>query len=163
MSDTLPEIRAILEESGLTFEVWDCQPELAETAVFCAHYGVSPADSANTILVKSKTGPRKFAACVVLATHRLDINHTIRKKLGARKVSFATAEETREITGMELGGVTALALPGDLPLWVDAAVMRRSFIILGGGNRHSKLRVSPDLLGAAPGAEIVEGLAMPTA
>ena len=139
MSDTLPEIRAILEISGLDFEVWDCDPGLADTAVFCKQYGVEPADSANTILVRSKTGERKFAACVVLATHRLDVNHTVRKKLGARKVSFASAEETKEMTGMEIGGVTALALPPDLPLWIDGDVMRRDFVILGGGNRSSKL------------------------
>lgn len=161
MTDTLPEIRAILEASALDFEVWDCDPDLADTAVFCKQYGVEPADSANTILVRSKTGERKFAACVVLATHRLDVNHTVRKKLGARKVSFASAEETKEMTGMEIGGVTALALPPDLPLWIDGDVMRRDFVILGGGNRSSKLKVLPSLLQATPNAEIVEGLAKP--
>ena len=161
MTDTLPRIRSLLEESGLDFEVWDCDPELADTATFCAHYGVAPEDSANTILVRSKTGPLKFAVCVVLATHRLDVNRTVRKKLGARKVSFATAEETREITGMEIGGVTPLALPEDLPLWIDADVMRREHIILGGGNRGSKLKVLPVLLERQGGAEVVEGLARP--
>lgn len=161
MSDTLPEIRTILEASGLDFEVWDCDPDLADTTVFCERYGVEPADSANTILVRSKTGELKFAACVVLATHRLDVNHTVRKKLGARKVSFASAEETKTATGMEIGGVTALALPPDLPLWIDGDVMRRAFVILGGGNRSSKLKVLPALLDATPNAEIVEGLAKP--
>jgi prolyl-tRNA editing enzyme YbaK/EbsC (Cys-tRNA(Pro) deacylase) len=98
---------------------------------------------------------------VVLATHRLDVNHTVRKKLGARKVSFASAEETKEMTGMEIGGVTALALPADLPLWVDGDVMRREFVILGGGNRSSKLKVLPALLKATPNVEIIEGLAKP--
>jgi prolyl-tRNA editing enzyme YbaK/EbsC (Cys-tRNA(Pro) deacylase) len=161
MSNTLPEIRAILEGSGLDFEVWDCDPDMADTAVFCKKYGVEPADSANTILVRSKTGERKFAACVVLATHRLDVNHTVRKKLGARKVSFASAEETKEMTGMEIGGVTALGLPPDLPLWIDGDVMRREFVILGGGNRSSKLKVLPALFDGVPNAEIVEGLAKP--
>ena len=85
----------------------------------------------------------------------------MRKKLGARKVSFASAEETRELTGMEIGGVTPLSLPGDLPLWIDADVMRRDHVILGGGNRGSKLKVVPELLGRVPGAEIVDGLAKP--
>jgi len=159
MTDTLPKIRTILEASGLDFEVWDCDPDLADTTVFCERYGVEPADSANTIVVRSKTGEAKFAACVVLATHRLDVNHTVRKKLGARKVSFASAEETKAVTGMEIGGVTALALPKDLPLWIDGDVMRRTFVILGGGNRSSKLKVPPELLSRTPNTEIVEGLA----
>lgn len=161
MTDTLPQIRALLEASGLAFEVWDCDPELADTATFCAHYGVPPADSANTILVRSKTGPLKFAVCVVLATHRLDVNHTVRRKLGARKVSFASAGETRDVTGMEIGGVTPLSLPEDLPLWIDGDVTRRAHVILGGGNRGSKLKVVPDLLVRMPNAEVVEGLAKP--
>ena len=160
MSDTLPEIRAILEASNLDFEVWDCDPDLADTAVFCKQYRVEPADSANTILVRSKTGERKFAACVVLATHRLDVNHTVRKKLGARKVSFASAEETKEMTGMEIGGVTPLALPGELPVWIDAAVMDCEYVVLGGGNRESKIRLDPRALLVQDSAEVVEGLAL---
>lgn len=163
MSDTLPEIRALLEAAPYPFEVMSCDPELADTAVFCAEYGKAPEDSANTILVRSKTGELKFAACVVLATHRLDVNKVVRKKLGARKVSFASAEETRDLTRMEIGGVTALALPADLPLWIDAHVMKRTEIILGGGNRTSKLIVDPKLLLDQPLAEVVEGLANPIA
>jgi prolyl-tRNA editing enzyme YbaK/EbsC (Cys-tRNA(Pro) deacylase) len=161
MSDTLPGIRAVLEASGLAFEVWPCDPELADTAVFCERYGVSAAHSANTIVVRSKTGDLKYAACVVLATHRLDVNNVVRKKLGARKVSFADAEETRQMTGMEIGGVTALGLPDDLPLWVDGEVMRRDYVILGGGNRSSKLKVDPGIFARVANVEIVEGLAKP--
>ncbi|WP_193171057.1 YbaK/EbsC family protein [Nisaea nitritireducens] len=163
MSDTLPEIRAILEASPYAYEIMECDPELADTAVFCERYGKAPEDSANTILVRSKTGDLKYAACVVLATHRLDVNKVVRKKLEARKVSFASAEETKELTGQEIGGVTALGLPADLPLWIDADVMARKEIILGGGNRSSKLIVDPKLLLDQPCAEVVEGLANPIA
>ena len=161
MTDTLPEIRAILEASGHNFEVLDCDPDLADTAVFCKNYGILPEDSANTILVRTKTGELRFAACIVLATHRLDVNNVVRKKLKARKVSFAGAAETEENTGMEIGGVTALALPNTLPLWIDSAVMKRPFVILGGGNRTSKLKVPVALLSELPNSEIVEGLAKP--
>ena len=159
MTDTLPEIRRFLEQSEYPFEIWDCDPEMADTADFCEHYGVSPENSANTILVKSKTGESKYAICILLATHRLDVNHTVRRKLGARKVSFASAEETREITGMEIGGVTPLALPDELPIWIDVNVMQRNYIILGGGNRTSKLKVNPQSLNLLPGVEVIIGLA----
>ena len=163
MTDTVPRIRAFLENSKLDFEVMACDPALADTAVFCEHYGLSLDHSANTIVVKTKTGERKYVACVVLATARLDVNHTVRKKIGARKVSFAGAEETLALTGMDLGGVTPLCLPPDLPLWIDAEVMRRPYIILGGGNRASKIRVTPDIFRLTPNTEIVEGLALPVA
>jgi hypothetical protein len=87
MSATLPAIQAFLEQCGSDFEVWPCKPELADTAVFCEHYGVALENSANAILVRSKTGEQKFVVCVLLATDRLNTNHTVRKKMGARKVS----------------------------------------------------------------------------
>ena len=159
MTDTLPEIRQFLDNSGYPFEVWDCDPDLADTTIFCEHYGVSPENSANTILVKSKTGEAKFAVCVLLAIHRLDVNHTVRRKLGARKVSFASAGDTRETTGMEIGGVTPLGLPDGLPVWIDESVMQREYIILGGGNRTSKLKLPPVILTLVSGVEVVPGLA----
>ena len=159
-ADQVPAVvRAAMEACGLDYEIMECDPELADTAVFCAHYGHAMEDSANTILVKSKTGEEKFVACVLLATTRLDANKTIRKKMGVRKVSFADPAETRRITGMDLGGVTPPGLPADLPLWVDARVMARPFIILGAGTRAAKIKVSPEYFPPLPNVEIVEGLA----
>ena len=83
----------------------------------------------------------------------------IRKKLGARKVSFANSEEAADLTEMNIGGVTPLALPSILPLWVDSKVMQRNSIVLGGGNRSSKIKVSPKIFNFTLNTEIVEGLA----
>ena len=138
-----------------------CDPELADTAVFCEKYGVDPEDSANTILVKAKTGGERFVACVLLADSRLDVNRVVRKKLESRRVSFASAEETKQLTGMEIGGVTPFGLPADMPLWVDGRVLSRGSIVLGGGNRSSKLRLAPGDLSKRPNTEVVEGLAQP--
>ncbi len=159
MTVTLPEIDAFLQRSGLAYEVWPCDPEMADTATFCEHYDVALENSANAILVRSKTGPEKYALCVLLATHRLNTNHTVRKKLGARKVSFASAELTRELTGMEIGGVTPLCLPIELPIWIDAAVMDCDYVILGGGNRSSKIKADPNILLLQEGVEVVSELA----
>ena len=159
MSATLPAIQSFLQTSGLPFEVWPCDPDLADTAVFCEHYGVALENSANAILVRSKTGDKKFVVCVLLATDRLNTNHTVRKKMGARKVSFASADETREITGMEIGGVTPLALPEDLPIWIDDAVMRCEHVVLGGGNRDCKIKLDPQALLQQSCVEVVAGLA----
>jgi hypothetical protein len=110
------DIKAILAASGVAYEIIECDPELADTAKFCEHYGYSLENSANVILVASKTGEKKYAACAVLAANRLDVNTVVRKKLGARKVSFADPEETRALTGMEIGGVTARPAGGSADL-----------------------------------------------
>ena len=150
-----------LEQLGVTYEALPCDPDFADTAAFCDRYGVAPEDSANTIVVAGKAEPRRYVACVVLATTRLDVNGTVRRRLDVRKASFASAEETRDLTGMSIGGVTPLSLPGGMPVWVDALVMTRESVILGGGSRSLKIRISPGLFEVMPRAEVVEHLATP--
>lgn len=141
------------------YEVMACDPSLADTAAFCEAYGVDPAESANTILVASKRPPGVNAACVVLATHRLDVNRAVRSQLGVKKLSFASADLTVELTAMEIGGVTPFGLPASMPVLVDSDVLHRESIVLGGGNRSSKLRIAPDTLLALPSVEVIDGLA----
>ncbi|HEY0581886.1 MAG TPA: YbaK/EbsC family protein [Chloroflexota bacterium] len=153
-------VQAQLERLDVPFEIFPCDPALADTANFCAAYGFKPEDSANTILVIGKSDPPVYAACVVLATTRLDVNKAVRQRLGTRKASFAPAEETRAITGMEIGGVTVFGLPKDLPIWIDARVVERERIVLGGGSRSTKVIAPPAILLKLPHAEVVEGLAL---
>jgi prolyl-tRNA editing enzyme YbaK/EbsC (Cys-tRNA(Pro) deacylase) len=148
-----------LDATGVPYEAMPCDPDFADTAAFCERYGVAPEDSANTIVVVGKGEPRRYVACVVLATTRLDVNGAVRRRLGVRKVSFASAEETSALTGMMIGGVTALALPPDLPLWVDGNVMTRESVVLGGGSRSLKIRVAPEVFRHLPGTHVIDGLA----
>ncbi|MDA3015358.1 MAG: hypothetical protein O2925_07765 [Actinomycetota bacterium] len=147
--------------SGGAFELFECDSNLADTAAFCDAYGFEPADSANTIIVATKEDPPRFVACVVLATHRLDVNGAVRRRLGAKKVSFAPAEMTSELTGMIMGGVTPFGLPAGIPVWVDSAVVDRERIIMGGGSRALKLLLPPKTLIDLDAVEVVEQLARP--
>jgi len=163
MEELLTRIRRVLEATGEPFERIACDPALSDTAVFCARYGYAVEDSVNTILVRgrgrSAHDPGTVVACALLGHTRLDTNRTVRKRLGARKVSFASPEETRAITGMELGGVTAFGLPAELPLWVDARVMDRERLIFGAGERGAKIVTTPAALLALACVELVDGLA----
>ncbi len=152
-------IRQALDDAGVDYEILDCDPSLADTAAFCEYYGHPMEKSANAILVKSKGGEPRFVLCVLLATTRLDVNNAVRKRMGVKKVSFATTEETREQTGMEIGGVTPLGLPKPIPLWVDQRIAALDYIILGAGSRSAKITVAPHLFEKLPNAMFVEGLA----
>ncbi len=152
---------AALEPLAISFELFPCDPALADTAAFCAAYGFAARDAANTILVAGRADPSPHAACVVLAPFRLDVNRTVRDRLGTRKASFASADDARAITGMEIGGVTVFGLPADLPIWVDSRVMTRERIVLGGGSRSWKVLTAPEMLRRIPGVAVVEGLALP--
>ncbi len=152
---------AQLNELGLAFEMVPCDPALADTAAFCEAYGYEAQDSANAIVVAGKADPVSFVMCLVLANCRLDVNKVVRKRMGVRKASFASADQTIELTSMEIGGVTPFGTSTDLPLWIDAAVMEREQLIIGGGSRDRKLLVPPATLAGHPRVEVVQGLANP--
>jgi len=151
----------VLKASGHPYEVIACDPSFADTTAFCSEYGYPLDHSGNTIVVASKRPPGRFAACVVLATTRLDVNRRVRDHLAVGKLSFASAEMTRETTGMMIGGVTPLALPASLPLLIDQRVTALEWVILGSGSRSSKIQTSPTVLLELPGAEVIEGLSLP--
>ena len=155
------KVLELLKDVGATFEIIDCDPSFADTAEFCNHYGHSPDESANAILLEGKAESPIYALCVVLATTRINVNKVARKRLGTRKASFASAEVTKSLTGMEIGGVTPVGLPDDLPIWIDNLVMEAPRVIIGAGTRDAKIYLAPENLLRFPNTHVVEGLSMP--
>ncbi|HEX5696896.1 MAG TPA: YbaK/EbsC family protein [Acidimicrobiia bacterium] len=154
-----PTVLESMTALGIEFEEMECDPALADTAQFCEAYGVPLDRSANTILVASRKPEGMMVACLVLATTRLDVNDVVRRRMGARKASFANAEQTMEVTGMEIGGVTIFGLPEDMAVWMDTRVVDCDWVIIGAGSRSAKIRLDPRQLIGLDGFEVVEGLA----
>jgi prolyl-tRNA editing enzyme YbaK/EbsC (Cys-tRNA(Pro) deacylase) len=159
MTTAAQQILSAVKALGMPYEVITIDPAYADTAAFCEHYGYPLEHSCNTIIVASKKEPKKFAACVILATTQLDVNRRVRTLLGVSKASFATAEEMMALTGMEVGGVTPFALPADLPLYVDERIMGLEWIMLGGGGRESKIKIAPEVF-TKLGATIIADLGL---
>ena len=139
--------------------VAEIDPGLADTAEFCAAYSSSLEASANCVVVAGRRGETtRYAACLVLASTRADVNGLIRKRLDARKASFAPMDDAVALSGMEYGGITAIGLPADWPVLVDAAVAAAPAVVIGSGVRHSKLALPGSLAARLPGVEVIEGL-----
>lgn len=150
--------RRAIEQYGLS-DVWvsEIDPELADTAAFCERYNISQGTSANCVIVEAKRGDNTwYAACVILATTKADINGVVRKQIGARRVSFAPMELTISMTEMEYGGITPIGLPADWPILVDSRVVETARVIIGGGVRGSKLLVPGILLATLPNALVID-------
>lgn len=142
--------------------VAEIDPDLADTAAFCDAYGSPLSASANCVVVAGKRGgEQRYAACLVLATTRADVNGVVRRRLDVRKASFAPMDDAVALTGMAYGGITPFGLPDDWPLLIDTAVAEAPELIVGSGVRNSKVLVPGDVLAALPGAEVVEGLGRP--
>lgn len=152
-------VARLLPEVAATVGVAEIDPALADTAAFCERYGVAADASANCVIVKGKRGGDvRFAACLVLATTRADVNGVVRRRLDVRSASFAPMDEAVVLTGMEYGGITPVGLPDGWPILVDPAVAEAPEVVIGGGVRGSKLFLPGATLLELPGAEIVEGL-----
>ncbi|MCY9786560.1 YbaK/EbsC family protein [Nocardiopsis sp. EMB25] len=149
-------VRAVTKGLAEEVRVAAIDPDLADTAAFCERYGVPLEASANCVVLAAKRGGEvTYAACVVLATQRADVNGAIRRHLGARKISFAPMDEATGLTGMEYGGITPFGLPDGWPLLVDEAVADTPHVVVGSGLRRSKLLVPGALLGELPGVRVM--------
>jgi len=141
--------------------VAEIDPDLADTAAFCARYDVPLDISANCVVLAAKReGLRQLAACVVLATTRADVNGVARRTLDARKASFAPMDAAVAETGMEYGGITPVGLPPAWPLLVDDLVAATDRVVVGSGVRRSKLLLPGPVVAGLPGAVVLEGLAV---
>ena len=159
--DIEARVASTLDSLGIQFEKFEIDPDYADTAAFCEKYGYSMDESGNTILVASKRGAKKYCACIVKATDRLDVNHAVKGLMEVSRVSFASPDDTREVTGMMIGGVTPFALPDDMPIYVDQQILALDSVILGSGSRSSKLSMAPEELKKTPNLQFIEGLTMP--
>ena len=150
------------EQATNNIEIAEINPELADTAAFCAQYGVGLDESANCVVLKGRrAGETVYAACIVLATTRAYVNGLARKHLGVRRISFAPMDDAVGLTGMEYGGITPVGLPGHWPILVDRAVVEAPRIVLGSGIRGSKLWIDGATLAQLPSVEILDGLGRP--
>ena len=145
MSKSDETIEVAIDRLGVTYDRIVIDPAYADTAAFCEHYGYETRRSGNTIIVASKKVPKKYVACVILATMQLDVNRCVRKLMGVSRASFATPEEMMDLTGMQVGGVTPFALPDGLPIYVDERIMDLDWVILGGGGRDTKIKIAPEV------------------
>jgi prolyl-tRNA editing enzyme YbaK/EbsC (Cys-tRNA(Pro) deacylase) len=159
LADPVAEVlRALDPADAARCGVVEIDPDLADTAEFCARYGSPLAASANCVVVAGKRGGEtRYAACVVLATTRADVNGVVRRRLDVRKASFAPIDDAVAHSGMAYGGIT----PIGLPVLLDAAVASAAELVIGSGVRHSKLLAPGSLLTKLPGAEVVRDLAQP--
>lgn len=155
-----PVAVALKELDAERIGVAEIDPDLADTAAFCDAYS-SPTDrAANCVVVAGKrAGEVRYAACVALATTRVDVNGVVKKRLDARKISFAPMDDAVALTGMAYGGITPIGLPADWPVWVAPGVAEADAVVVGSGTRAGKLAVPGDLLASLPQATVVEDLA----
>lgn len=159
--DLLPEavLAAVRDHVPMT-QVFEIDPEHADTETLCRVYDLPMDVMANAVLVLGRrAGEDRHACCMTLAHRRVDVNNVVRRKLDVRKASFAPMDYAVEASGMEYGGITPVGLPASWPVWVDGAVADTEVVCIGAGIRGAKLLLPGAALLDLPTAERVDGLA----
>lgn len=132
-------------------------PHLSDTAATCEAYDIAPELTANCIVVRGVRGQEEtFAAIVVPAHVRADINGVVRRHLNARKISFADESIAERQTGMIRGGITPIGLPDTWRIIIDQRVLDHDRVLIGAGIRGAKLIVATSELVRLPHAEVLD-------
>ena len=151
-------VEKYLKDYNIEHEIIEIDPDFADTAAFCEKYNYPVENSGNTIIVASKKEPKSFVACLVLASYKLDVNKTVRKLMEVSKVSFASAEDTKNLTGMMIGGVTIFGLPDNLTIYLDDKLFQLDYLIVGSGSRSTKVKINPEELRKIPNSIVISDL-----
>ena len=151
-------VEKYLKDYNIEHEIIEIDPDFADTAAFCEKYNYPVENSGNTIIVASKKEPKSFVACLVLASYKLDVNKTVRKLMEVSKVSFASAEDTKNLTGMMIGGVTIFGLPDNLTIYLDDKLFQLDYLIVGSGSRSTKVKINPEELKKIPNTIVISDL-----
>lgn len=153
-------VKSTLQSLQVDYQWIEVDPEYADTAICCEKYGFEISNTGNTIIVASKRGEKKYSACIVRGTEKLDVNRKVRELMGVSRLSFANADDTLNLTQMMIGGVTPFGLPESLPIYIDEVIMGLEYVILGAGSRSAKLIISPESLLKIPNTNVIKDLSV---
>ena len=147
-----PSLKKVLEKETDKFEIIKCESIFSDTESFCNEYNFLLEDSCNAILIKSKKPKIYYSMFCILGNNRLDVNGKVKKLMNAKKVSFASKDEAEGVSNQIYGGISPLGLGTDIDIYIDGNVMKRNKVFIGGGNRTTKIFLSPtELLRLANG------------
>ncbi|MCL1840424.1 MAG: hypothetical protein FWF75_01540 [Propionibacteriaceae bacterium] len=155
---TLDAVRTYLP----TAQVIEIDPRLSDTEALCEAFELPLDIMGNAVLVAGKReGVVHQACCMVLGSHRVDVNGVVRKRLDVHKASFLPMDDAVASSGMEYGGITPVGLGPAWPIWLDDSIASLPEIMIGSGVRRSKLILTGADLLSLPTAELVDDLTRP--
>ena len=116
-----------------------------DAEVVAALLGVAPAQVYKTLVLESAAGGKPLLA-LIAADRALDLKG-LATLAGQRKLRLTARSRAEQLTGMQIGGISALALVHrNWPVWLDAAAREQEQLHLSGGERGLQLCLSTEAL-----------------
>lgn len=85
-------------------------------------------------------------AMVLIAGPRQVSWRALRKHFQQSRLTIASAEEVKEVTGYDIGAVSPFGLPNPLPILIDEGVLSQPAVSLGSGIRGIAILVTQENL-----------------
>jgi Cys-tRNA(Pro)/Cys-tRNA(Cys) deacylase len=133
----------LLDRLGIRYELreYEVEGEHLDAMTVAARIGLAPEQVFKTLAVR---GDRNgIAVAVVPANAELDLK-ALARLTGDRRIEMLPLKEVQPATGYIRGGVTALGLKHDYPVWVDETVELFDIISVSAGARGTQILLSPE-------------------
>jgi Cys-tRNA(Pro)/Cys-tRNA(Cys) deacylase len=143
-----------LESQRVTYRTHEFSPEIRSAADLAAALGVPAAQVFKTLVVLRERG--RALLVMVPGDCSLDLK-ALAKAVGEKKLSMATHREAEALTGLEVGGISALALMHKgFQVYADKGILGFAEAYVSAGARGVNLGLSPQDLIRVTRASVVE-------
>jgi Cys-tRNA(Pro)/Cys-tRNA(Cys) deacylase len=143
-----------LDANQVSYEVREFSPEVHSAIEAAAAMGEDPSTVYKTLVVKRIRG--KPLLVMVAGEKTVDLP-ALAASLGEKKLRMASQNEAEELTGLQVGGISALALLNKgFDVYIDRAARELNQITISAGRRGLNLRLSVRDLVRVTGARWVD-------
>ena len=145
----------ILDSLGIHYELreYEIDPEDLSAENVAAKVGLPPEQVFKTLAVR---GDRNgVSVAVIPGNYELDFK-ALARLTGDRKVEMLPLKEVQSVTGYIRGGVTALGMKKDYPVFADETIELWDRVCVSAGQRGMQIMIAPADYLRASGATVGE-------
>jgi prolyl-tRNA editing enzyme YbaK/EbsC (Cys-tRNA(Pro) deacylase) len=151
---TPEDLAAFIAREGIAAELAPMDVETPTVPAAAAALGVAPAQIIKSLLFMVRDEPVLVIACGDAVVDRRVL--TARFGVGKKQIKLADAETVLAILGYPVGGVPPVGHTTAVPVLLDRSVQAWDTVYGGGGDDHTLLRIAPEELARATGAEWID-------
>lgn len=133
----------LLENRKVSYEVVEYPKTERDAEKLAAIFGVSPAIVFKTLVVP-RDGRKKPLLVMVPADRQLNLKK-LAKAMGEKKLKMATHNDAEKLTGLQVGGISPLALLNKgFDILIDRSAQDHEHIYISAGQKGINLKVPTD-------------------
>jgi Cys-tRNA(Pro)/Cys-tRNA(Cys) deacylase len=149
-------VTRLLDARGVDYKVFEFPPEKHSAEETAALLGVPANHVFKTLVVLRETKDKKPLLVMAPAGRDADLK-TLAASLGEKKLRMAAQREAEALTGLQVGGISALALLNKgFEICLDRAALGLPFVHISAGQRGANLRLTPMDLQRLTNARLVD-------